>query len=65
MKTAALLAGIALTLNAAMALLNLFMNLSRSGMHMMPTYLGGQLTYFLAQAALIAFFFTFFANTRE
>jgi hypothetical protein len=65
MKIAALLAGIALSLNVGVGLINFAMYLSRVGVSLVPGYLAGQGMWFFAQACMIAFFFTFYARVKE
>ena len=65
MKIAALLAGIALTLNIGVGIINLALNISRMGVRLVPGYLAGQGMWFFAQACMIAFFFTFYSRTKE
>ncbi len=64
MKIAALLAGIGLSLNVLVDLVNLALNLTRMGSYL-PRYLGGQATWLFAQACMIAFFFSFYARVKE
>jgi phage shock protein PspC (stress-responsive transcriptional regulator) len=65
MKIAALLAGIALTLNIGVGLINLALTVSRMGTHLLPGYLAGQGMWFFSEACMIAFFFTFYARVKE
>jgi hypothetical protein len=64
MKIAALLAGIALTLNALIALYNLSTYFTR-GTHLAPSYLAGQAAWFFAQGCMIVFFFAFHGRVKE
>jgi hypothetical protein len=65
MKTAALLAGIALALNVGVGIINFAMYVSRVGVALVPGYLAGQGMWFFAQACMIAFFFTFYSRAKE
>ncbi|HKD44307.1 MAG TPA: hypothetical protein VKD24_01520 [Candidatus Angelobacter sp.] len=65
MKIAAMLAGIALSINVAMGLLNLALNVSRMGIRFVPGYVGSQATWLFAEVCMIAFFFSFYVRAKE